>query len=486
MLVRPGRSDHVLFKTFFYFQHRMLPVILLIILFIALIMMIVMTYSIRSILHHNTKTEEEQEKTSLIQGWLYAGIIATIIAIIASIYFIVKGTPYEGHLVEWLNIVVRVMHITFGIAWIGASFYFVFLENALNRTDNVRDELAGNLWAVHGGGFYYLEKYKVAPKTIPRSLHWFKYEAYFTWLSGFALLFIIYYFNASAMLIDANVMKLTAGQAIGISIGSFIVAWIIYDFLCKSPLKDKPLLFSLAGVILLAGFAYFYSRVFSGRAAFIHFGAMIGTIMVANVFFVIIPAQKAMVNAAKKGQLPDPAKGKNALRRSIHNNYFTLPVLFVMVSNHFPSTFGNKYQWLVLAAISIGAAGIKHWLNLREQGRLSVWIMPASVLLLLAVAYVTAPQPSNVKCKEVSFAEVNTIIQQRCIQCHSSKPTDNVYTAPPNGVKYDTPQEIVAKKELIMQRVVLTKTMPQNNKTNMTPEERDAIRCWLEQGASIK
>ena len=201
----------------------MLPFILLLILFIALIMMIVMTYSVRNILHHNTKTEEEQEKASLIQGWLYAGIIATIIAIIASIYFIVKGTPYEGHLVEWLNIVVRVMHITFGIAWIGASFYFVFLENALNRTDNVRDELAGNLWAVHGGGFYYLEKYKIAPKTIPKSLHWFKYEAYFTWLSGFALLFIIYYFNASAMLIDTNVMKLTAGQAIGISIGAFIV-----------------------------------------------------------------------------------------------------------------------------------------------------------------------------------------------------------------------------------------------------------------------
>ena len=215
----------------------------------------------------------------------------------------VKGTAMEGHLMEWLNIVVRVMHITFGIAWIGASFYFVFLENALNRTENVRDELAGNLWAVHGGGFYYLEKYKVAPKTIPKHLHWFKYEAYFTWLSGFALLFIIYYFNASAMLIDTNVMKLTAVQAIGISIGSFIIAWIIYDLLCKSPLKKKPLLFALTGIILLVGFAYFYSHVFSGRAAFIHFGAMIGSIMVANVFFVIIPSQKAMVNAAKEGNL---------------------------------------------------------------------------------------------------------------------------------------------------------------------------------------
>ncbi len=448
-------------------------------------MLIIMTYRIHAIEKKQT-AEEAKERAGSIQGWVYAGIVFSVIAIIASIYFMVKGTVYEGHLTEWLNIAVRVMHITFGIAWIGASFYFVFLENALNRTDNVRDELAGNLWAVHGGGFYYLEKYKVAPSTLPKHLHWFKYEAYFTWVSGFALLFIIYYFNASAMLIDTNVLKLTSGQAIAISIGSFIIGWIIYDQLCKSSLKKNPIAFALTGVLVLVGFAYFYSHVFSGRAAYIHFGAMIGTIMAANVFFAIIPAQKAMVGAAKKGLLPDPQKGKNALFRSIHNNYFTLPVLFVMVSNHFPSTFGNKYQWIVLAVISIGAAGIKHWLNIREQGKLSVWILPASVLLLLSVAYATAPQPSNTKCKEISFAEVNAIVQERCISCHSSRPTDNVYTAPPNGIKYDTPQEIIAKKDLIMQRVVVTRTMPQNNKTNMTPEERDVIRCWLEQGAGIK
>ncbi len=462
-----------------------MPAILLILFSCILVMLIVMTYRVHAITKKETD-EELKEKTGLIQSWVYAAIIFLIIACIACIYWMVKGTVYEGHLMEWLNIVVRVMHITFGIAWIGASFYFVFLENALNRTENVRDDLAGNLWAVHGGGFYYLEKYKTAPKTIPKHLHWFKYEAYFTWVSGFALLFIIYYFNASAMLIDTNVMKLSTAQAIGISIGSFIAGWILYDLLCKSPLRKQPILFAITGIILLTGFAYFYSHVFGGRAAFIHFGAMVGSIMVANVFFVIIPSQKAMVKAAKKGQLPDPQKGKNALFRSIHNNYFTLPVLFVMVSNHFPSTFGNKYQWIVLAAISIGSAGIKHWLNLREQGRLSVWIMPVSVILLLAVAYVTAPQASNTKCSPISFAEVNAIIQQRCIQCHSSKPTDDVYTAPPNGVKYDTPQEIAAKKDLIMQRVVVTKTMPQNNKTNMTPEERDVIRCWIEQGANTK
>ncbi len=462
-----------------------MPAILLILSSLILVTLVIMTYRIHTITKKQTD-EEQAEKTGLIQSWIYAAIVFTIIAIIASIYFMVKGTVYEGHLMEWLNIVVRVLHVTFGIAWIGASFYFVFLENALNRTENVRDELAGNLWAVHGGGFYYLEKYKTSPTTIPKHLHWFKYEAYFTWVSGFALLFIIYYFNASAMLIDTNVMKLTSMQAIGISIGSFIAGWCMYDVLCKSPLRKKPLLFTLTGIIILIGFAYFYSQVFSGRAAFIHFGAMIGSIMVANVFFVIIPSQKAMVKAAKKGQLPDPQRGKNALFRSIHNNYITLPVLFVMVSNHFPSTFGNKYQWIVLAAISIGSAGIKHWLNLREQGKLSVWIMPASVIILLAVAYVTAPQPSTTKCSTISFAEINTIIQQRCVSCHSSKPTDAIYTAPPNGVVYDTPADIIKKKELIMQRVVITKTMPQNNKTNMTLEERDAIRCWIEQGATIK
>lgn len=463
-----------------------MPAILIILFSFILVMLIIMTYRIHSLAKRNAEDENQYERTGMIQNWIYAAIVLSIIAIIASIYFVVKGTVYEGHLMEWLNIIVRVMHITFGIAWIGASFYFVFLENALNRTENVRDELAGNLWAVHGGGFYYLEKYKGAPATIPKNLHWFKYEAYFTWVSGFALLFIIYYFNASAMMIDTNVMKLSSTQAIGISIGSFIVGWILYDLLCKSPLRKKPILFVLTGILLLTAFAYFYSQVFSGRAAYIHFGAMIGSIMVANVFFVIIPSQKAMVKAAKKGIAPDPQKGKNALFRSIHNNYFTLPVLFVMVSNHFPSTFGNKYQWIVLAAISIGSAGIKHWLNLREKGKLSVWILPASVIILLAVAYATAPQPSTNKCKEVSFAEVNSIIQQRCVQCHSSKPTDNIYTAAPNGVKYDTPQEIAAKKDLIMQRVVITKTMPQNNKTNMTLEERDLIRCWIEQGAVTK
>jgi uncharacterized membrane protein len=455
---------------------------------LILLMLTIISWRL-AFMEKNAKQDEDElykEKIELSKSFVYAAILLTIGCIIGCSYLLLKGTVYEGHLTEWLNIGVRVMHITFGIAWIGASFYFVFLENALNRTKDVREELAGNLWAVHGGGFYYLEKYKVAPKVIPKELHWFKYEAYFTWLSGFCLLFVVYYFNAKATLIDDNVMKLTAWQGIGIGVGSFIIAWIVYDLLCKTRLVKNANWFGIVGFVLLIGFAWFYAHVFNSRAAYIHFGAMIGSIMVGNVFFVIIPSQKAMVKAAKEGQPLNPQLGKNALQRSLHNNYFTLPVLFVMVSNHFPSTFGNDHSWALLAAISLGAAGIKHWLNVRERGQYNIWVLPVSVLLLLGVAYVSAPAKPG-ECKQkVSFAEVNTIITNRCMQCHSSKPTDDVYTAPPNGVVYDVPQNIVNLKDKIMQRVVLTKSMPQNNKTNMTPAERDLIRCWIEQGASLK
>ena len=473
----------------------MIEIILLSVLVIILIMLVVITYFMRSVKdehaleedsNETAEYEKKSEQLSGSQTFIYSAIVLTAVCIVIALYFILKGTIWEGHLMEWMNIVVRLMHITFGIAWIGASFYFVFLENALNRTKDVRDELAGNLWAIHGGGFYYLEKYKVAPKTIPKHLHWFKYEAYFTWLSGFCLLFVVYYFNASAIMIDKNVADITPLTAIGIGLGSFIIAWIIYDLLCKTALVKKGFWFAITGFIISVGFAWFYSRVFSGRAAYIHFGAMIGTIMAANVFFVIIPAQKAMVKAAREGRPLDPQLGKNAGLRSLHNNYFTLPVLFVMISNHFPSTFANDYPWLILAIISLGAAGVKHYLNLREKGQLTVWVMPVSVLILLSAAYLTAPEKPGACKGNVSFSEVNEIVQKRCISCHSAKPTDDVYAAPPNGVMYDTPDDIVKLKDKIMQRVVITKTMPQNNKTNITQKERDLIRCWIEQGAGTK
>jgi uncharacterized membrane protein len=435
---------------------------------------------------HNENGDSLKNLLTNSHGFLYTSIVLIIITMLAYTWSIVKGTVYEGHLMEWLNIVVRLMHITFGIAWIGASFYFVFLENALNRTENVRDELAGNLWAVHGGGFYYLEKYKVAPKTIPKHLHWFKYEAYFTWISGFSLLFVVYYFNAQAMLIDKNILDISTFSGISIGIGSFVASWILYDLLCKSKLINHKIVFTLLGFVIAVAFAYFYCRVFSARAAYIHFGAMLGSLMVANVFFVIIPAQKAMVKAAKEGKPLDPSLGKKALARSMHNNYFTLPVLFVMISNHFPSTFGNDYPWVILAIITLGTAGVKHYLNLKEKGQYTVWVLPISIFILLAATFITAPAKPGECNKTISFAEVNTIVNKRCISCHSKKPTDDVYTAPPNGVVYDTPEDIVKLKDKIMQRVVITKTMPQNNKTNITQAERDIIGCWINQGASLK
>ena len=468
-----------------------MPSILLIVLLCILVMITIMTYYLRTIKkEQDVKLEDgnltDDGKIAGSQNFIYTALILCCVMMVIVIYLLVKGSIWEGHLMEWMNIVVRLLHITFGIAWIGASFYFVFLENALNRTKDVRDELAGNLWAVHGGGFYYLEKYKVAPQTIPKHLHWFKYEAYFTWISGFCLLFVVYYFNASAMLIDKNVLNISPIAGIGIGVGSFAVAWILYDLLCKSPLIKKGIWFTIIGSIIAIAIAYFYSRVFNSRAAYIHFGAMLGSIMVANVFFVIIPAQKAMVKAAKEGKPLDTSLGKNAGLRSLHNNYFTLPVLFVMISNHFPSTFGNDSAWIILAVISVGAAGVKHYLNLREKGQLSVWVMPVSVMVLLAAVIMSAPDKPGACNNTVSFAQVNTIIQTRCISCHSTKPTDDFYTAAPNGVVYETPLQIQTFKDKIMQRVVVTKTMPLNNKTNITQKERDAIRCWIEQGASIK
>lgn len=475
----------------------MLNYVLYGVLLLIVFMLIGLTYRLRNLssvpatntsaAQETSSTQGHDEKMDLFQGFIYAAIVLAIVLLLVFTWYLLRGTVWQAHLMEWLNIIIRLMHLTFGIAWIGASFYFVFLENALNRTDNVRDELAGNLWAIHGGGFYYLEKYNVAPKTIPKTLHWFKYEAYFTWLTGISLLFVVYYFNAGSFLIDPNVLNISSLQAVSIGIASLVVGWLLYHLLCKTPLVNKGPLFGLTGLIIVTAFAWFYAHVFSGRGAFIHFGALLGTLMAGNVFFVIIPAQKAMVRAAKEGTYLDPALGKFAGLRSLHNNYLTLPVLFVMVSNHFPSTFGNKQSWIILAIITLGTAGVKHWLNLREKGRLNVWVLPVSIIILFAAAYLSAPVAPDTNCSgEVSFSQVNTIIQKRCNSCHSSMPTDDIFKVAPNGVKYDTPQDIVRLKDKIMERVVITKTMPQNNKTNITQEERDMIGCWIRQGALLK
>ncbi|SFZ89346.1 Uncharacterized membrane protein [Flaviramulus basaltis] len=465
----------------------MIEILILIAWLIIFTIIIAATYKTHHLINHhkNEGNNDVAENLQTSQNWFYTFIIIASISGIGILYLFLKDTIYESHLFEWLNLTIRLIHITFGIAWIGASFYFVFLENALNRTDNVRDELAGNLWAVHGGGFYYLEKYKLAPKKIPKNLHWFKYEAYFTWLSGFSLLTVVYYFNAKSFLIDPEVLDLQPFQAISISIISLIIGWIAYDLICKK-LSNNKVVFTIAITVLVFFFAWFYSQVFSGRASYIHFGALLGTLMAANVFFIIIPGQKRMVNAAKKGLPPNPEDGKAAFLRSYTNNYFTLPVLFVMISNHFPSTFGNNYQWIVLIAITLGTAGVKHYLNIREKGQLSVLVMPISVLILLGAAFMTAPvKPKYENCIEtVSFNDVVLIINKRCITCHSSNPTDAIWKVAPNGVKYDTAEQIYNLKDKIFQRAVVSKNMPfNNNQTGMTQEERDMINCWMSQGA---
>lgn len=386
----------------------------------------------------------------------------------------------EAHIIEWLNLSVRWIHIITGIAWIGASFYFIFLENSLNRTKNLREDLAGNLWAIHGGGFYYLEKYKLAPKTIPKDLHWFKYEAYFTWLSGITLLTIVYYYNAKLYMVDPNIAELTSLQAIGIGLFTIFGGWIIYDLLCKSPLVHKTKFFALLGFILTVALTYLLTQYISSKAAYIHIGAMLGTLMAANVFFVIIPSQKIMVASAKKGEAPNPELGANALRRSIHNNYMTLPVLFIMISNHFPSTFGNSMSWLILAVLILIGVMVRHWFNLKGKGIKNYWLLPASLLLLIGLVIFTAPK--NIKNTEqsqinslISDEALMSTIQVHCQSCHSKDPSSQVFVVAPKGLTLDTYDEVKANAILIQAQTVYTKIMPLGNTTKMTEEERQKL-----------
>ena len=394
----------------------------------------------------------------------------------------------EAHIIEWLNLSVRWVHMITGIAWIGASFYFNFLENSLNRTKNLREELAGNLWAVHGGGFYYLEKYKHSPEVIPKDLHWFKWEAYFTGLSGFTLLCIVYYYNASAYMVDPSVMALSSLQAIGIGIGSIVISWIIYDLMCKSPLVKQQKLFALIGFLLLAGLTYALIHLLSARAAYIHMGAIIGIIMVLNVFFVIIPGQKVMVNSALKGEIADPSYGEKALRRSIHNNYMTLPVLFIMISNHFPSTFGNKHAWLVLAGLILVGVSVRHWFNLRGKNIKNYWLLPFAISLLIVLSFYTMPKTKSLA--HMSMAKVKTttvtdqqgmaLIKKHCLGCHSATPTSTIFATAPKGLMFDNFDVIKANAEKIKAQSVNSQIMPLANTTKMTDEERQKLGAWIE------
>jgi uncharacterized membrane protein len=393
---------------------------------------------------------------------------------------------------EWMNMLVRWLHVITGIAWIGASFYFVWLDNSLRPpapgSELAKKGVAGELWAVHGGGFYNPQKYLVAPAELPKELHWFKWEAYSTWLSGFALLTIVYYLNAQAMMVDRGVAGLSTWQAVGIGLGSLVVGWVVYDLLCRSTLGRHDLAFGAVIFAFLSGSAWVLTHWLSGRAAYIHVGAMIGTIMVANVAMVIIPGQRKMVNAMIAGQKPDPVYGIRGKQRSVHNNYFTLPVLFIMISNHFAMTYRHEHAWAVLAAIMLAGVFIRHFFNLRHKGRVE-WQYPAvGVLLLLAVAVAIAPTPPAAApavnaSAGVQFVTVQGIIRQRCVSCHAAHPTQPGFATAPAGVMLDDPRGISQNAARIYQQAVQLKAMPLANMTNMTDAERAEVAAWFESGA---
>lgn len=392
----------------------------------------------------------------------------------------------EAHLHEWLNLTVRWLHVIFGVAWIGASFYFNWLENRLNRNrKGLPQDIAGDLWAVHGGGFYYLRKYKVAPAKVPEDLHWFKWEAYLTWISGFSLLAIVYYWNADAYMVNGNYGP---SEAVGLGLLALVSSWIFYDSICKTRLVDHSVVFGLIVFSFFVCVAWFLVQVMSPRAAYIHIGAMIGTCMVGNVFFGIIPAQKELVRAAQEGRSPNAKLGKNALRRSRHNNYFTLPVLFIMVSNHYPSTFGHDWNWVLLAFLSVVGVGVRHYFNIRHKEEWAFWILPIAALLMLSLAFVTAPRAGlkSASVGAVRFHEVRAVVNRRCTSCHSSRPSDEIFRAAPLGVMFDTEEQIRAMANQIKRRAVVYKTMPLGNKTRITEEERNLLGRWVDQISGVR
>lgn len=393
----------------------------------------------------------------------------------------------DPHITEWLNLAIRWVHMITGVAWIGASFYFVWLENHLDRS-NPREGLSGDLWAIHGGGIYHLEKYKLAPPKMPEQLHWFKWEAYFTWITGILLLGVVYYLNAELFLIAPG-SDLSPTTAIAIGIGTLVVGWFVYDLLCDSPLGKQPALLGAVIFVLIIAAAWGLSQVFSGRGAFIHVGALIGTIMVGNVFRVIMPAQRALVSAIEAGKEPDPALPAKGLLRSRHNNYFTLPVLFIMISNHFPSTYGNEFNWAVLAGLAVLSVLVRHYFNTRHSSQKFAWTIPAAAVGMVCLAFITSPTktaPDAVAQQEVSIQQVQDIITERCTSCHSANPTSTMFTSAPGGVMLDNASQIKTLAPQIYLQTVASKTMPLGNMTQMTQEERDLLGVWISQTKAEK
>jgi uncharacterized membrane protein len=390
----------------------------------------------------------------------------------------------DPYLIDWLDLSFRFLHVIAAIVWIGTSFYFVALDSHLLPAEE-RDDLTGESWEIHGGGFYRIERYKVTPGTIPEPLHWYKWEAYTTWLAGFALFVSLYYLQPRTYLIDPSVADITPAVAIILSIGLLAAGWLIYDALCRTVAKRSEPALAVCMLVLVAVAAYGCSQLFAPRAAYLQVGAMLGTIMVANVFFVIIPAHWELIRAKEAGREPDPAANMRGKQRSVHNNYLTLPVLFAMLSNHFAFTYTHADAWVVLVLLMVIGAAIRHFFNLRHRGK-NVWAIPILAAVALAgIAIWLRPPETSAAGPAVPFSRVQSIVGQRCAVCHSMHPTQPGFSAPPLGIVFDTPQQIRSQAGAIQEQAVVLKAMPLGNVTHMTQAERNALFAWIRQGAKI-
>ena len=395
----------------------------------------------------------------------------------------------EAYLSEWLSLLIRWFHVIAGVAWIGASFYFIWLDNHLREPPEwkKKEGIKGDLWAIHGGGFYEIAKYKLGPKEIPRELHWFKWEAYSTLLSGLALLFAVYYLGSPGYLIDPSKADLSTGAAIAIGLGTIAVVLVIYEALIRSPLADKGKTFALIlfGILVFVDWGLF--QVFSGRGAYIHVGAVIGTIMVANVFLGIIPSQRALVASVRAGETGNEKVARLAMLsklRSTHNNYLTLPIIFIMISNHYPLLYGNPHGWAILAAIGFITAFTRHYFNLKHREINRPWILVVAAILTVALIWTIAPRPqaSSASTNPVAISDQTaaTIVNTHCVACHASNPGNPAFQAPPAGIVLEDLSLLAAHADKVRQVAVDSHYMPLGNLTGMSEEERQQLGQWLQ------
>jgi uncharacterized membrane protein len=393
--------------------------------------------------------------------------------------------------IESASAVLRWLHVIAGIAWIGSSFYFIHLDLSLRPRPGLPAGVKGDEWQVHGGGFYHMMKYLVAPAQMPDHLTWFKWEAYTTWLSGFALLVVVYYLGADLFLIDKSVLDMTVAQAAGFAFVSLVAAWLIYEGLCRSPLGEHEVALALVGYVFLVALTYAFTHVFSGRGAFNQIGAVVGTIMVANVFVIIIPYQKKTVAAMLAGKEPNPRWGALGKQRSVHNNYLTLPVVFLMLSNHYPLFYATRFNWLIVAIVLAIGPVIRHFFNSRHEGKGSPWwTWGVAAAGMAAVAWLSGagPRPATIGTLPAppQFTQVADIVMSRCSMCHAAEPVWDGIAAPPQGVLLDSPEQIRLHAKLIDIVAVRSNAMPPGNVTEMTNEERTVLASWFASGATAK